>query len=202
MQQLKRSNWFRAIAAFLLMAFGVSPSLLSGQPEDDAAAMSAMPPSCPVTKPNGKQPPIGKNAFGRGPGGHGNDEFWTNVWTWGESVVLVPPTHVQQNGSLGSMKWPWWRGVPGELTIAGHRLDADAPPLHADIPDGYGETGFQASGLIFPTTGCWQVTGRVGDVSLTFVVLVKRVNATGTPIAEEQVEIAPSLAGKATPENG
>lgn len=203
MHHLTRTNWFRGIAAFLLMAFGVSPSLLARQSEEDAAARSAVvatPASCPVTKPNGKQPPAGENVFGRGRGGHGNDALWTNVWTWGEGAVLVPPTHVQPDDSLGGMKWPWWRGVPGELTIEGHRIDADAPPLRADIPDGYGESGFIPSGLIFPTTGCWEVTGRVGDASLTFVVLVKRVNATGTPIAEPGDEHATPLAGSGTSE--
>jgi hypothetical protein len=199
MHHLKRSNWFRGIAAILLMAFGVSPSLLGEQSTGDVGAVSATPSSCPVTEPNGQQPPIGENVFGRGPGGHGNDELWTNVWTWGKGEVLVPLTHVQADGSLGGMKWPWWRGVPGDLVIEGHRIDADAPPLRADIPAGYGERGFQVSGLIFPSTGCWEVTGRVGGSSLTFVVLVKRLNATGTPIVEEPAPVATPFAWRATP---
>jgi hypothetical protein len=78
------------------------------------------------------------------------------------------------NGELG-MKWAWWRGVAGYLTIEGRRLDAPAPPLIGEVPDGYGPRGFQPSGLVFPTVGCWEVTGRVGDSSLTFVtVVVKR----------------------------
>jgi len=32
----------------------------------------------------------------------------------------------------------------------------------------------QPTELIFPTEGCWEVTGRVGDASLTFVTLVVR----------------------------
>jgi hypothetical protein len=40
------------------------------------------------------------------------------------------------------------------------------------VPDGYGATGFQASAVSYPTEGCWEVTGRVGDASLTFVTLV------------------------------
>jgi hypothetical protein len=51
-------------------------------------------------------------------------------------------------------------------------LDGAAPPLSTSIPDGYGPTGFQASGVTFPTEGCWEVTGRVGNASLTFVTLV------------------------------
>jgi hypothetical protein len=135
-----------------------------------------------VTQPNGVLPPPGEHVFGRGPGGHGSDELWTNLWTWGVGAVLVPPDHVNPDGSLGGMKWPWWRGVPGSLVIEGRRLDATAAPLRADIPDGYGDRGFIPSGLIFPTPGCWEVTGRVADASLTFVVQVVPVNGAGTPI--------------------
>jgi hypothetical protein len=41
-----------------------------------------------------------------------------------------------------------------------------------DLRDGddRGPTGFQPSTLIFPTAGCWKVTGRIDDrASLTFV---------------------------------
>ena len=62
--------------------------------------------------------------------------------------------------------------VPGELTITGRRLDAPAPPLRADVPDGYGEDGFQATGVAFPTEGCWEVSGSVGGSTLTFVTFV------------------------------
>ena len=56
------------------------------------------------------------------------------------------------------------RGSPPRR--AGRRLTA------TDVPDGYGVTGFQASAVTFPTEGCWEVTGRVGNASLTFVTLV------------------------------
>jgi hypothetical protein len=32
--------------------------------------------------------------------------------------------------------------------------------------------GFQATSLVFPTPGCWEVTGRIGDKSLAFVIAV------------------------------
>jgi glycerophosphoryl diester phosphodiesterase len=178
-------NTRRPIAIFkIAMAIAVltlmTPSSAMSAPDDDAVAT---PPSCPVTAPNGEQPPAGEHVFGRGPGGHGNDALWTNLWTWGVGAIRVPPDHVNADGSLGGMKWPWWRGVPGRLTIEGRRLDAAAPPLRADIPDGYGDRGFQVSGLIFPTTGCWEVTGRVGEASLTFVVEVEREDLSGGSFA-------------------
>ena len=49
---------------------------------------------------------------------------------------------------------------------------ADPVARTLDVPGGYGDTGFQVSGLNFPTTGCWQVTGSVGGKTLTFVVNV------------------------------
>lgn len=45
-------------------------------------------------------------------------------------------------------------------------------PLRSSAPDGYGDFGFASSSLAFPCSGCWEVTGRVGDSSLTFVTLV------------------------------
>ena len=84
------------------------------------------------------------------------------------------PGFVLPDGSF-EMKWPWQRGVSGKLTIEGRRLDAPAPPLRADIPEGYGDSGFQSTALIFPTQGCWEVTGIVGNAQLTFVTLVVQV---------------------------
>jgi hypothetical protein len=77
------------------------------------------------------------------------------------------------DGSL-SIKTPWSRKVQGTLAITGRRLDKPAPPLSAQIPDGYGDIGFQATSLIFPTVGCWEVTGSLAGESLTFVMWVTR----------------------------
>jgi hypothetical protein len=123
---------------------------------------------CPVTRPNGKR------VEGRSGGGnYGNDALVTGLWPDG-TVVFKPggPGFVLDDGAL-SMKFPWWRLRKGELTIEGRRLDGDAPPLRARIPCCY-STGFQATSLIFPTPGCWEVTGRVGDGSLTFVTRVQK----------------------------
>lgn len=122
---------------------------------------------CPVTLPNGNTPPDEQPA----PEFHGNGELWTVLWP--DGTIVMGPQNVEPDGSL-SMKFVWRRGVSGPLTIEGHRLDAAAAPLRADIPDGYGDIGIQATALIFPTEGCWEVTGRVGDAVLSFVTRVIR----------------------------
>ena len=103
---------------------------------------------------------------------------------WPEGTVVFKPGgagFVLPDGSL-SMKFGWERGVPGALTIDGHRLDAAAPPLRAHIPSGYGDVGFQATALIFPTPGCWKVTGHVGTTSLTFITRVVKVGDGPAPM--------------------
>jgi hypothetical protein len=59
------------------------------------------------------------------------------------------------------MKFGWWTKVSGRLNITGRRLDQAAPPVRGVVPDGYGSRGFQPSGVIFPTEGCWEITGSV-----------------------------------------
>jgi hypothetical protein len=135
------------------------------------SALSQNTSTCPVTHPNGKTPPDQIPS----PNDYGNGALWTALWPKG-TVVFRPggSGFVLPDGSL-SMKFPWVRGARGKLTIHGRRLDAPAPPLRARIPEGYGDTGFQSTALIFPTEGCWEVTGKVGEASLTFVTRVVKV---------------------------
>ena len=131
------------------------------------------PKRCPVTVANGNGPP------GEQPSSlnHGNGRLWT----------VLPPDGVDRggppepDGSTGQ-KYPWWTvGTSGDLSIKGRRLDAAvATPLRTRVDSGVPMTPFAkvpggrfwSSGIYFPTEGCWQVTGRVGATSLTFVVLM------------------------------
>jgi hypothetical protein len=123
--------------------------------------------ACPVTTPNGSNPP--GVAAGAGGNIHGNGDLWVTLSYGG--VIPAGKNTLQPDGSI-RMKFPWWRGEIGELKISGVRLDAAAPPLRADVPSGYGSTGFQASAVFFPTVGCWEVTGRAGSAALTIIVMV------------------------------
>ena len=153
--------------ALLLLTVSSDGSQLPAVPAQGTAA-------CEVTTPNG----IVAGAAEREPSSYGNGQVSVGpfgLWPDG-TVVFKPrgPGFVTRDGSLG-MKFGWQRGVRGQLRIEGRRLDAPAPPLRAEVSNGYGEIGFQATYLVFSTPGCWEVTGRVGDASLKFVTMVVKI---------------------------
>lgn len=122
---------------------------------------------CPVT------------IVGTGSGGtYGNDALDVVLASPQGKVIFKPggPGFIMRDGAL-SMKFGWNRKRPGQLTISGRRLDGDAPPMRARIPDGYRDSGLQPTSLVFPTPGCWEVTGHLGADSLTFVTLVELIGA-------------------------
>lgn len=80
---------------------------------------------------------------------------------------------VDYDGALG-IKFAFERLKPGRLYVGGRRLDGEVGPARAYISD-YGDTGFQPIYLLFPTAGCWEITGGVGGDSLTFVMLVEKI---------------------------
>jgi len=159
----------------LLIAAAATPA--TAQPV--TAPMSApLPPparaACPVTLPITDAPPGEPDPSE--PTYYGNGALWTVLWPDGR-VVFEPrgPGFVLPDGSLG-MKWPWIPFVPGDLAVDGRRLDGSAPPAWAEISEGFTDWGrFFPTYLIFPTPGCWEVTGRIGETSLTFVTLVVQV---------------------------
>jgi LysM repeat protein len=132
---------------------------------------------CPVTEPNGSPPPFENYS----PSHHGNGEIWTGLWPNGK-VYMLPDNH-QADGSF-SMKWWFWRNSTEPLSIEGHRLDIESDPLRVFYTGGYDDSGIFIVALIFPATGCWEVTARVGESSLTFVTEVVFGVATPTPNPE------------------
>ena len=136
------------------------------------------PRSFEVTIPNGSSPekahaphaPANDDLRFRNGWNHGNGVLW--VWLNPEQFI-VPESDVRKDGSI-EIKFGWWRGIPGNFSISGRRLDAPAPPLRYSTPpvESYGAFGFLPSGLIFPTDGYWEITGHIDDQSLKFVVHV------------------------------
>jgi hypothetical protein len=174
---------FATIAAFVIVGCSRDSTDTDARPTNQttrvmsASAAPTRPGICPLTLPNERTPRGQANAGMN----HGNGKLWTTMWP--HNVLIASGSYIQPDGSVW-MKWPWWRSVRGRLTVTGRRLDGDAPPLTADIPFGYGNRGFQPSGLTFPTEGCWRITGAVGDARLTFVTLVLKAERYW-PKAEE-----------------
>jgi hypothetical protein len=120
------------------------------------------PSTCLVTEPIRAEPPRDPNAdrFGVGPWYVNADR---TIWAGWDAVRMVA-------GARGN-KVLWIRPQGTQLTISGRRIDADASPATATIPCCY-RTGFQASGLAFPTEGCWQISAKAGTSELTFVTRI------------------------------
>jgi len=87
---------------------------------------------------------------------NGDQSIWASAWWAGEEENYL---HATADGGA-------------ELKITGHRLDSDVSALEADIPCCY-PTRFQATGLYFPTDGCWEVTAKAEESILTFIVRVE-----------------------------
>jgi hypothetical protein len=138
------------------------------------------PRSIELTVPNGSSP-VKANA----PHAPMNDELRNSNWNHGNSALwvmlptngVVTASELERDGWL-RVKFPWWRGVRGQLTVEGRRLDAPAPPMRCDAATiaQNGDLGLNPCLLFFPTEGYWEITGRVGDRSLTFVVRVLKPN--------------------------
>jgi hypothetical protein len=125
--------------------------------------------TCPVTEPVWAKPP--DDSAVQNPPSYGyyflNEDrsIWASAW-WTDSEEYS--LHAGEDGN----KVGWFRPAGAELKIIGRRLDAQAPPLEAHVPCCY-PTQFQATGLAFPTEGCWEVTAKAADSILTFVVQVE-----------------------------
>lgn len=108
-------------------------------------------------------------------GWYGNGALWVEVPTRGVLPAERP------YGAPWAREWdtklPWWRDIAGKLTITARRLDGPSAGFHAEVPNGYGTTGFVPSSLMWPAPGCWQVTGAIPGRSLTFVTRVATVRS-------------------------
>jgi hypothetical protein len=123
--------------------------------------------TCPVTRPNGSTPPGAQpSVYFHGIGG-----LW--VFLPLEGVLRTD----EADGTLFE-KMIWAGAGPGgrHLTVRYERLDSSDPPRNAETIAGQlgGYSGESWASRMYLSIGCWRVTGRVGDASLTFIVEVAR----------------------------
>jgi hypothetical protein len=136
--------------------------------------------SCHLTTPNG----IVAGLSERHEGSYGNAQLSVGPFgLWPDGTIAFKPGgggFQTSEGGLG-MKFGWTRGIRGKLSVTGHRIDADAPPLRFETNqvNDANSTGFQASFLIFSTPGCWEVTAQIGDREDSKITFVTRVEKIG-----------------------
>jgi hypothetical protein len=142
---------------------------------------------CAVTMPNSLAPP-GAPTSGAFAAEYGNGRLAT------QAAGVIAPRPLA-DGRL-PWKFAWWgtREPRQQLTITGRRLDPLTPltalRVHerfaAGANEGYVESSpiprFWASSVIFPTEGCWRVTGSVGRVRLSLVVLVQTMSSSSSSV--------------------
>lgn len=123
--------------------------------------------SCPVTLPNGDYP----REWGPDPNLHGNGKLWT--WLEPDGIERWDPAE-KEDGTYFN-KYGWLTYVKGPLTVEGRRLDGPAPPLRIQVngPGRWNHLPAQPYSFFaatwWTTMGCWEITGKVGDTSLTVI---------------------------------
>ncbi|MDQ3693422.1 MAG: hypothetical protein M3464_07325 [Chloroflexota bacterium] len=119
---------------------------------------------CPVTPPVLADPPEPEQ-----PAGMARDPLGL-AW-WYISGDGLPWVGAEPYRETGGAKVLWLKPIGATLTVTGHPLDAGSPTLTAHVPDGY-SGDYQASGISFPTAGCWEVTARADNSALRFVTYI------------------------------
>jgi hypothetical protein len=166
----------RLLLSFGLMFLPVS-CLGQGKPKT-----SAVPETCPVTKPSMQpfvppQPSLSEPFPGQF--WFGTDGLWTALPETGAWIGLG---HYTPGDPTFRQKLAFWRqgfdahvATEAKLTVSGRRIDSLAAPLQTDGPGTPSWTDhdqFFMTGINFPTIGCWEITRRYEDATLTFVVWV------------------------------
>jgi len=125
--------------------------------------------SCPLTEATWIKPPEDSAVLDPPAFGYYFVNEDLSIWAsaWQAEDEEFPLRAGEEGNKLG-----WFRPAGAELAITGQRIDAEAPPLKAEIGCCY-PTRFQASGLYFPTEGCWEVHAKAEDRELSFTVWVE-----------------------------
>jgi hypothetical protein len=152
----------RPLVVLLATALLAACTPLAGSPAAPTpAASAARPADCPVTTPVTDERPRNSNtaSFGRGWYVSADRLLWASA---------SGPFYVGENKVL------WER--PGSIVrVSGKLLDGDAKAAGVPTitgPEGYESLDYQASGVTFPASGCWEVEARAASSVLDFIVYV------------------------------
>ena len=174
-RQTMRARKLRPLLSFVLFFFLAActavPTVLPTTSPIAATPTPSVAAVCPVTLPlPATEVPVSaasvilagqSGGVGKPPPMYGRGSLW----------VVIP-----RDGIVRGLeeKFPTVRLESGPLTAEIRRLDGPMPtPPVITIPDGYGASGFQAFAVEFPTAGCWEITQRLDDNQIRFVVAVR-----------------------------
>jgi hypothetical protein len=135
---------------------GLTALLFSVADAGDAGAGA-----CSVTETVRATPPKDPNA----------DGFGSGPWYVNTDRSLWAVAYGMSAGGRGN-KVVWIRPQGTELVVSARRLDGGSGTFEASIPCCY-PTGFQSSGLHFSEPGCWEISAKAGDSTLTFITWVQ-----------------------------
>ena len=133
---------------------------------------------CPVTKNGASSLVPTTTGMSMLPGQFwfGTDKLWTSLPESGEWTGLP------LSGEGYSQKTFWWsEGYSAvdepepDLRVTGVRLDIPAMKLHASIATHAMNTDIGSAmlvGVVLPSSGCWEITGRYKDGSLRYVIWI------------------------------
>jgi len=104
----------------------------------------------------------------------GTERLWTQLHGTWRSLPEGPAGYRQ--------KIAWWtkgydpKVSPGALTISGRRLDGNDSFFSTEASGGHSSDmgSFIVSAVNIPATGCWEITGQLGEEQLRFVVWVTK----------------------------
>ena len=122
--------------------------------------------NCPVTEPVWVKPPEDAAVLDTPEFGYYfvNEDSSIMASAWWARPENEFPIVLEEGIKVG-----WFKPEGAELIITGQRLDGKAPALESHVPCCY-PTRFQATGLYFPTGGCWEVNAKAADKELSFIV--------------------------------
>lgn len=163
-------RWCPAVAVTIALAGCSDGTQASRTPPPTAPVVVGRDPGrlplgapCPVTRERDRPaaPPPEVTRWGGGGPLFGGGGLW---------VVLPVPDYrasAWPDGGYG-LKTGWWRAFDGDLTLHARALHTGATATWRSA-GGYGPRGFQPTSIRLPETGCWLITGTLGNTRVHFV---------------------------------
>lgn len=171
-------QWLALLLVLLLTSCGRAANGATMAPAATASARTADPGGCPITRAPNRPfvppaPPAPTQVLARGGEfWYGTPALWTSLLSNGSWTGL--PYH---DGAYTQKVFWWSKGYDwgSPLTVTGRRIDGSAPALAASTATNASADDIGSSilvGVDIPAAGCWEITGHLKGVALSFVVWV------------------------------